>query len=339
MDKKLFSIILPSYNCQALIKETLESIINQDESLYECIVVDGASKDDTLEIIAQYSKKYSNVKYVSEKDNGVYDAMNKGIKLANGEYLYFIGAGDTLCPDILNSLSKQISNEDLICGMSYHIGKKIYFKPPKKKEDAIYLFFNHQAIFYKRKIFELVGNYDAKYKIYADNVLNKKIIGIDNFIIKSINIRIANYLGNGISENEPDVNIKKDLPKIIIDSFGKDYLYSLYVKKINLNSFNTKKIIAWGTGGEYENACKIREFNINYFVESDPRRNFYRNKLVKPREEVLGENKDNIFLLVYSVMYYQEIREWLEKNEFIEFKHFILMNDDVLNLLKEINLL
>lgn len=339
MDKVLFTIILPAYNCEEFVRQTLDSIVCQDKSLYECIVVDGLSKDNTVEIIEQYSKKYSNVKYISEKDDGVYDAMNKGIKLANGEYLYFIGGGDTLYPDILKNLKEQINNEDLICGMSYHVGKKSYFMPPKKREDGIYLLFNHQAIFYKRKVFDIVGDYDSKYKIYADNVLNKKVIGNDNLTIKSINIKIAKYLGNGISENESDANIKNDFAKIVLDSFGKEYLYYLYAEKININNIDSKKIIAWGTGGEYENSCKIKEFNINYFVESYPQKNIYKDKVVKLREELLKENKENIFIFVYSVVYYQEIRYWLEENGFIEFKHFILMNEDILNLLKEINLL
>ncbi|OOM77960.1 PGL/p-HBAD biosynthesis glycosyltransferase [Clostridium puniceum] len=339
MDKVLFTIILPTYNCEEYIIRTLDSIVEQDKRLYECIVVDGLSKDNTLGIVKEYSNKYSNVKYIAEKDEGVYDAMNKGIRVAAGEYLYFIGAGDTLYLDILKNLKDEINNEDLICGMSYHVGRKFYFMPPKKREDGIYLLFNHQAIFYKRKVFDIVGDYDSKYKIYADNVLNKKIIGNYKLTIKSTNIKIAKYLGNGISESESDASIKNDFAKIVIDSFGREYLKSLYIKKININKINSKKIIAWGTGGEYEKSSKIKEFDINYFIESNPKKNIYKDKVVKHRKELLKENKENILILVYSVVYYQEIRAWLEENGFAEFKNFILMNDDIINLLKEINLL
>lgn len=339
MDRVLFTIILPAYNCGELIKYTLDSIVSQEEKLYECIVVDGLSTDNTLNVAEEYSNKYPNIKYISEKDNGVYDAMNKGIKLANGQYLYFIGAGDTLYSDTLSNLKNQINGEDLICGMSYHMDKNFYFKPPKKKEDGIYLLFNHQAIFYKREVFDIIGDYDSKYKIYADNVLNKKIFGNDNLVVKSIDTKIARYLGNGLSEKESDKNIKKDFAKIIIDNFGEKYLHFVYREEINVKNINLKEVIAWGTGGEYENSCRVKEFNISYFVESYPKNDTYRDKIIKPREELLKEDKENIFILVYSTFYYQEIREWLEENGFIEFKHFILMNEDVLNLLSELNLL
>lgn len=336
---KIFSIIIPTYNCSKLLVSTLNSVFLQDKSLFECIIVDGASNDSTINIIFRYKKEYpDNIKYISENDKGVYDAMNKGIALASGEYLYFIGAGDILYPNVLSNLKEQINNEDIICGVSYHVGKKFYFKPPKRKEDAIYLLFNHQSIFYKKKIFEIIGYYDLKYKIYSDNVLNKKIFANDNSIIKCVNTKIAKYLGNGISENETDENFKKDFTEIVMDFFGKDYLYSLYAEKVKINNLNYKTIIGWGTGGEYENSCKIKEFNIDYFVESYPKASRYRNKSVKSREELLNENKNNIFILVYSVVYYQEIRDWLEKNGFDEFKHFILMSDDILKLLRKIKL-
>lgn len=339
MDTKLFSIILPTYNCENLIKDTLDSIIQQDGKLYECIVVDGISNDSTIDIIKKYASKYQNIRYITEKDNGVYDAMNKGIELSYGKYLYFIGAGDILYSDALKNVKNNIENEDLIMGVSYHCGKKFDFMPIKKKEDGIYLLFNHQAIFYKRKIFSIVGNYDSRYKIFADNVLNKKIIGNNSFKIKSINTRIAQYLGNGISENEFDKNIKNDFVKIILNSFGEEYIYNLYNEKINFSKVKYKRLIAWGTGGEYEKSCKIKEFNIDSFVESFPSKKDYKGKLVKSKEELLSENKEDIFIFVYSVVYYQEIRKWLEDNNFIEFEHFILMNEDILKLLTQINLI
>ncbi|MFN3316004.1 MAG: glycosyltransferase, partial [Raineya sp.] len=87
MDYPRISIITPTFNAEQTIKRCLESVANQNYPSIEHWIVDGLSQDGTLEIVKEYAQKYSHVKYISEKDEGIYDAMNKGIDLATGDFL------------------------------------------------------------------------------------------------------------------------------------------------------------------------------------------------------------------------------------------------------------
>lgn len=91
-NQPIFSIITPTYNAAHTIKRTLDSVASQTCNLYEHLIIDGKSTDDTVNIVRKYNK--SNVFFVSEKDQGIYDAMNKGICMAKGKYLIFLNSGD-----------------------------------------------------------------------------------------------------------------------------------------------------------------------------------------------------------------------------------------------------
>ncbi|MFD1817368.1 Glycosyltransferase involved in cell wall bisynthesis [Pseudarcicella hirudinis] len=88
------SIITITYNAEKFLERTIESVINQTERDFEYLIIDGGSKDGTLDIIRRYGNEITN--YVSEKDKGIYDAMNKGLRLAKGDYIWFMNAGDQI---------------------------------------------------------------------------------------------------------------------------------------------------------------------------------------------------------------------------------------------------
>ena len=92
-----FSIITVTYNAEAVLEDTIQSVISQTYHHVEYILVDGASKDGTLSIIDRYRDRITRI--VSEPDKGLYDAMNKGIRLATGDYLCFLNAGDSFHED------------------------------------------------------------------------------------------------------------------------------------------------------------------------------------------------------------------------------------------------
>jgi glycosyltransferase involved in cell wall biosynthesis len=94
--KIFFSIIIPTFNSEKVLRECLNSIVEQTFNNYEIILIDGLSTDSTVDIIKEYSLNNPNIHWVSEKDLGIYDAMNKGIKIANGEWVYFLGSDDKL---------------------------------------------------------------------------------------------------------------------------------------------------------------------------------------------------------------------------------------------------
>ncbi|NJN33942.1 MAG: glycosyltransferase [Saprospiraceae bacterium] len=92
-----FSIITVVYNGAAVVEKTIQSVLNQTFRNYEYLIIDGASKDETLNIIKKYNALYPlSIQWVSERDNGLYDAMNKGLRLAKGRFVLFLNAGDAL---------------------------------------------------------------------------------------------------------------------------------------------------------------------------------------------------------------------------------------------------
>jgi glycosyltransferase involved in cell wall biosynthesis len=95
MQNPLFSIVTIVFNGAKLLPVTAEAVLAQTFTDYEYLLIDGASKDGTTDLIKQYATQYSQVRYVSEPDKGLYDAMNKGIALARGQYIWFMNAGDT----------------------------------------------------------------------------------------------------------------------------------------------------------------------------------------------------------------------------------------------------
>src|SRR5258706_12465173 len=91
-----FSIIIPTYNADRTLNADIESSVRQKNRSYELLIIDGSSSDNTLKIVEMASEAYDNIRWVSEKDKGIYDAMNKGIKMARGKWLFFLGADDEL---------------------------------------------------------------------------------------------------------------------------------------------------------------------------------------------------------------------------------------------------
>ena len=121
------SIITVCYNSEKTIRDTIESVVSQNYSDIEYIIVDGKSQDKTLSIVESYG--HSIAKIISEKDRGMYDAMNKAIAKTNGNWLYFLGADDEICKDSFqNIFSQDWKDANLI------FGNIKYQNNPKKRE-------------------------------------------------------------------------------------------------------------------------------------------------------------------------------------------------------------
>lgn len=203
-----FSIIIATKDAVRSLPKTLDSILSQKYSNYEVIIIDGVSEDGTKELIKDYENKLPGKLYFkSEPDRGIYDAMNKGIDAAQGEWLYFLGSGDVFFDEgVLEEVNKTIKNnrEDVIYGdVQWGNSKKIYdgkFSRLKLLEKNIC----HQAIFYSRSVFKKSGNFELRYKIAADYVFNMKWFndkGIKRRYIKKI---IAIYNAKGVSSETYD---------------------------------------------------------------------------------------------------------------------------------------
>ena len=171
----LLSIIIPSFQQSDLLEGALQSIEQQTLKKYEILVIDGGSKDNTAAVVAKFS--HLPITFHSEPDAGIYDAMNKGITLSNGQYLYFMGCDDRLASATIlaevferrNITKSHIIYGDVIFtdnGARYD-GEFTQFKLIKKN-------IGHQAIFTQRVVFEQLGNFDIRYKTYADWEFNMR---------------------------------------------------------------------------------------------------------------------------------------------------------------------
>lgn len=343
--KKIYSIIIPTYNCCQILEKTLKSVVSQDENLYECIIVDGKSTDKTLEIIHKYKNLYSdNIKFISEPDKGIYDAMNKGIELIDGEYLYFIGAGDILLPNCLNKVMKYLNFDlEMVYGNTYFNNGLLKGYSFDKKKICISNIC-HQSIFYNKKLFKIIGKYDLKYQIFSDYDFNIKIFGNEFIRKRYIDISIANYLGNGVSDRNIDIRFINDFKKIVTENLGEHY-YKYYLKsgKHNLdenrnknndldysNNFIVnsdlidliennvyKEIIIFGTSSLSEKVIKYiknnSKINIKYFMDNDESKQgqqFFDKKIIIPRNGI--NSTENIPIIIASSWDY-DIRKQLEE--------------------------
>jgi len=199
----LLSIVVPTYNSVLTIAETLESIVNQTYPNLEVLVVDGLSNDNTCEVVNNFMLKNNFIKLISEKDTGVYDAMNKGLKLSKGDFLYFMGSDDVFYNNAIvdKILTKENRVYDFIYGnVKFKKSKEIHSGESsllKLIEDQISIC--HQAIFYSRSTFDTIGFYDLKYFIHADYDFNIRCFKNENIKIKFVDCIVAIFNEAGLS--------------------------------------------------------------------------------------------------------------------------------------------
>lgn len=172
MGQTLVSIIVPVYNAKATIAAAIESVLNQSLHEIELIIVDGGSTDGTIAVIETY--RHSIYKFISEKDGGVYSAINKGIAHANGDWIYILGADDRLSKDnILQKIfSYETKNISLIIGniSNHNIQNSLVPAIHRSTFDWKILFRNtvhQQGAFYARKLFSPF-KFEEQYKVLAD---------------------------------------------------------------------------------------------------------------------------------------------------------------------------
>jgi glycosyltransferase involved in cell wall biosynthesis len=169
------SIVLATYNAGKYLESALQSIIQQNYSGLEIIVIDGKSQDDTLNIINKYQKNISFWK--SEPDEGIYDAWNKGIAISTGEWIIFLGSDDVLLPDSLISYSDFINSlnteVDFISSRMLYTDKNMkpyrtmgwHWEWPKSQLEMTIA---HTGALHSKKLFDKVGKFNTEYKIVGD---------------------------------------------------------------------------------------------------------------------------------------------------------------------------
>ena len=215
----LITVVTVVFNGEKTLEETIQSVINQTYPNVEYIIIDGGSTDGTIDIIRKYEDAIDY--WASEPDKGIYDAMNKGIILISGRWVYFLNSGDLIFDyNVFKDIFMNMSNDcDFIYG-------NVFMKPVSNK---IYDgFFNsyklmlknisHQAAFYRKKLFTKYGFYNTKYYSYSDHEFNLKIF--KNSKKKYIERVIAIYDEQGYSSKNIDHKFLDDLSFIIKENLG-----------------------------------------------------------------------------------------------------------------------
>lgn len=197
------SVITVTYNCEDTIEYTLLSLKQQLYKDYELIIVDGGSTDSTLKIIHEFDDIVNVM--ISEKDNGIYDAMNKGIKMSKGEFIFFLNAGDILYDNnVLVKVSESMDNGyDIIYGDAIFIkDNKKYYKSFTSKPDLKFFSVDticHQSVFIRSSLFQEIGFFNTREVIMADYEFLLKAFLSNNNTFKHIDYYIIYYNLDGKS--------------------------------------------------------------------------------------------------------------------------------------------
>ena len=219
------SIITVCYNNKNGLQKTMESVAKQTFIDYEYIVIDGGSTDGSVELIKNEDLKnrkecrIKNLRWVSEKDNGIYDAMNKGIKMACGEYCYFLNSDDYIAaPNTLEKIFAKLKPEtDIVYGnLAIRKNNKLRSVTKFSKKVLPYSFYrykqalHHQASFIKRELFQKYGLYSEKAKLISDWIFFFETIILHKVKIQYINRIFAVFLSGGSSVQMSEQHIKDD---------------------------------------------------------------------------------------------------------------------------------
>ena len=245
-----FTVVTVVYNAESILAKTIESVLNQSYAPYEYLIIDGKSTDNTIEIADSYkdrfAEKHITYRVISEKDTGIYNAMNKGVRMATGDFLSFLNAGDWYETDALQKVNNFYHQDsfDLTYGGLNYINPNGSVTVKMSKYDKFPVtsrHWNHPSMFLKREIYQKYG-FDERFRAYADFHLYTKLRKT-NTKIRVIPEIITNFPADGIST---DVRMKKVLsrakekyciyrdngysPVYWLESYGWEILKSFYFR-------------------------------------------------------------------------------------------------------------
>ena len=190
------SIITATFNSGATLRDTMESVLRQSYQYYEHIIIDGLSNDSTLSIIAEFEPRYAGrLKYISEKDKGLYDAMNKGINMASGDVIGILNSDDFYTSsDVLSTVAKEIEDVDAVYGDIHFVAPSNlskctrYYSSKPFRPWMMRLGFipAHPSFYCRREIYSRYGLFDLDFKVAADFELLLRLIYINRISTKYI---------------------------------------------------------------------------------------------------------------------------------------------------------
>ena len=201
----LVTIITPAFNSASTIERTLNSVLNQTYKNYEYIIIDGGSKDNTIKIVKEYLDKFEGkMTYISEPDNGIYDAMNKGIRKANGTLIGIVNSDDFYETDAIENMVNALGEE------KYQVlyGYLRYIKEDREAYIALYndywlntQMITHPTCFITKSIYNEIADYDSTYKSAADYDLMLRLHNNPKVIFRPVYKIISNFALGGFSDS------------------------------------------------------------------------------------------------------------------------------------------
>jgi glycosyltransferase involved in cell wall biosynthesis len=248
------TIITVCFNDLDNLKKTVNSLREQDNQNFEHLVVDGCSDDGTIEYLNSLQVNYK-FKFISEKDSGIYDAMNKGVELADGDFLWFLNAGDTAYSyDVVSKIITNVRSDiGLLLAKVKYISDDVYVEVGKKKLTRRDFFMSaavcHQGVVFNKKFLPTPA-YNLKYSIVADSDLIWKLVFNYHVNYSSFDWGIANFMLGGFNEQYPikrmfeylKINLKHKVssPVIIFIFFGYSFTRYLGVKILKCLGLHSK---------------------------------------------------------------------------------------------------
>jgi len=223
------SVITASFNSERYIEDSIKSVIKQSYENTEYIIIDGASNDWTMDIVNKYRDKIDII--VSEQDEGIYDAYNKGVSLASGDVIYFLNTDDYLYDDnVLKRIAEAFRRNQAVnivygnvCVIDEHTGfRHITGKRMELKDFERGIMSPHQSVFTKKKLFNKYGLFDKAFRICSDFDFVTKCFKDDELSALYIDVTVAVYREGGIS-NDPRYQrlLDVELNCIVYKHFGK----------------------------------------------------------------------------------------------------------------------
>jgi len=245
------SVITVCYNAERTIEKAIRSLCSQIYSNIEYIIIDGNSTDKTIEIVNKYSSKISRI--ISEKDEGIFDAMNKGLSLSSGDIIYFLNADDYFYDDfVLADVARVFVEDDsrylvfgnvvLEGGQAFKVGLAKPFKT-RSISEFLHNSFCHQAYFVRRAFFSEIGFFDCRYKYAADYVWVVKAFKSKPQSFFFLNRNIAYYFYNGCSRQNVKVASQEARNALLVHFFSLELLWFLFRYRLirNLKKFILKE--------------------------------------------------------------------------------------------------
>ncbi len=221
-----YSIITINYNNRDGLRKTIESVVSQSYKDFEYIVIDGGSTDGSREVIEGYADRISY--WISEPDKGIYNAMNKGILQAHGDYLNFMNSGDYFFDEYVLDNTLPYLTADIVYGRLFyrnHQERSVYLKGSPNMLQFYENTLNHQSSFFARRLFEDTL-YDENYKIVSDWKFYIEKLIIQNCSFVSMPVKVGFFEGEGISDTHGELDaaerrdvLEKMFPPRVLEAF------------------------------------------------------------------------------------------------------------------------